>query len=424
MKRFALALTALALVVAACGGDDEGAPPPTSTGTTATAPTPSTDGTSSSTTSAPATTQTAPPTSVAREDVAIPVHLQSSVSQWGTDWELRTIDLDTLRVGIVAADPRDRIAPLDGPGFESTEEAASWLADREPGVLLVEGEVARFYPLQILTLHEIANDRIDGRPVAVTYCPLCNTAIVFDREIEGVTHRFGVSGLLRNSDLVMWDDVTESLWQQITGEAIVGTYAGRTLEVVPSTLVRFGDARADHPDLEVLSQDTGFPFPYGVNPYEGYSSSAQPFAFDGEVDPRYPALERVVGVTIGDSSKAYPFPEIREVGAVDDTVGGIPITVWWGAEDTADALDDATVAEGEGVGSGVAYLREVGDRVLSFERVDDSTFRDLETGSTWNILGTATDGPLAGERLTVATHRNEFWFAWTAFFPDAPVYEA
>ena len=341
---------------------------------------------------------------------------------WPTDWANRTIDLSELLLGIGMIDPRDAIPPIDDPVFESLDEAGEWLDNRAPGMLVSIGGESRFYALSILHRHEIVNDRIGGIPVAVTYCPLCNTALAFDRRVDGEELRFGVSGLLRNSDLVMWDDGTVSLWQQITGEAIVGAAAGTVLTHIPSAIVSFGDFAAAYPDGQSLSRDTGFGIPYGFNPYEGYSSRAAPYPFfTGEVDPRYGALERVVGVTIGGAATAYPFPLIAEVGAVNDSVGGVPVTVFWGG-DTADALDSGVVREGRAIGTGIAYLRQVDGRPLTFVK-EGEVFRDQETSSTWTLLGEAVSGPLAGTRLEIAVHRNDFWFAWGAFFPEGDVYE-
>jgi hypothetical protein len=350
--------------------------------------------------------------------------LAAATGDWATDWTRRTIDLDELLIGIQAPDPRDIIAPIDDPQFEAITVADEWLEDREPGVLLEFDGTARFYPIRILTLHEVVNDVIADRPVVVTYCPLCNTATAFDPTIDGQVHRFGVSGLLRNSDLVMWDDQTQSLWQQITGEAIVGTLAGTRLEFFGSSMVRWADFKEAFPLGEALSRDTGFNFPYGVNPYQGYSGRAAPFPFfQGEIDPRYPALERVVGVTIGDTSKAFPFSVIAEEQAVNDLVDETPVVVFWGAADTADALDSGSIPEGVAIGTGVAYERIVDGQVLTFTANGDDTFTDAETGTTWNLLGIALDGELADSRLSIATHRNEFWFAWGAFFPESGVYE-
>ncbi len=425
--RFATFLIVFAFAAAACtagGSTDAVSTDPASSDPVSTDPTSTvTPGTSAA---APGTT--VPPATLGTDGVIVDdeprltPELTLVSSQWGTDFARRTIDLSELSPGILATDPRDRIRPIDEPTFEAVADAAGWLDGREPGLLFEFGNTARFYPLQILTLHEIVNDVAAGAPVAVTYCPLCNTGVVFDRTIDGEVHRFGVSGLLRNSDLVMWDDRTESLWQQITGEGIVGALAGRSLTMLPSAIVRFEDFRSQFPDGEVLSRDTGFPFPYGVNPYPRYTSG-RPFAFRGETDPRYPALERVVGIAMDDVEKAYPFSEISPVGAVNDTLGSLPIVVFWGATETADALDAGRVAEGQGIGTGIAFERTVGDRVLTFERIDDTTFRDVETGTTWNLLGRAISGELSGSRLNPVVHRNEFWFAWAAFFPDALVYD-
>ena len=164
----------------------------------------------SSTTPPPTAAQ--PPERVGSRPGELPIHLQPIVEVWRTDWSMRTIELEELLVGIPAHDPRDLIRPIDDPVFEDIDSAEDWLGSNEPGVRLVVAGEARFYPLRIMTVHEVVNDLVGGIPVAVTYCPLCNTAAVFDRQVEGEVLRFGVSGLLRNSDLVMWDDSTDSLW--------------------------------------------------------------------------------------------------------------------------------------------------------------------------------------------------------------------
>jgi hypothetical protein len=352
----------------------------------------------------------------------LPGDLPAVTGAWQTDWSRSTIDLDELLIGIFTSDPRDVIRPLDDPIFESVAAGSEWLGDREPGVLLRGDAAIRFYPLSILTRHEIVNDEIDETPIAVTYCPLCNTAAIFDRRLDGTTYRFGVSGLLRNSDLVMWDDATDSLWQQITGEGIVGTHAGSQLSFVPSSIVSFSEFAESFPTGSVLSRETGFGFPYGINPYEFYSSRGRPFGFfTGEPDSRFPALERVVGVSVNDIEKAYPFSVLEPIRAANDVIDGVPVVVLWGG-DTADALDSSSIAASRAVGTGVAYSPVVDGTTLSLSPADDGEFVDAETGSSWNLLGVATSGPLQGTSLDVITHRNEFWFAWAAFFPNGDVY--
>ena len=348
--------------------------------------------------------------------------VRRATEAWPTDWKTRSIDLGELLLGIRTMDPRDAIPPIDNPVFEPVAAASEWLEDRVPGTLVLLGGEARFYPLGILHRHEIVNDEVGGIPVAVTYCPLCNTALAFDRRVDGRVLRFGVSGLLRNSDLVMWDDDTVSLWQQVTGEAIVGSATGAMLVPVPTAIVSFGEFAASYPDGVSLSRESGIPIPYGSNPYEGYSTRSAPYPFyTGEIDPRYRALERVVGVTEGGAATAYPFPVISEVGAVNDSVGGVAVAVFWGG-DTADALDTREVSEGRSIGTGLAYLRTVDGQELTFTKEGD-LFRDAETSSEWTLLGEAVSGPLAGTRLQIAVHRNEFWFVWGAFFPEGAVYE-
>lgn len=396
LKIWLLAPVAIALVAAACvgggNGDDEATPGQTPE----------------------------PPDADGDFDDEIP-----PVQGWETDWSKRTIDLSELVLGIQRADPRDSIPPIDDPAFETVDEASEWLTDREPVIALTLEDEARAYPLRILNLHEIVNDVVGGRPVAITFCPLCNSAVTFDREVNGQVLRFGVSGLLRNSDLVMWDRQTESLWQQITGEGIVGELAGTDLTFIPSPVVAWGDFRERYPEGGVLSRAQGI-YPaelYDTQPYVGYDSANRPFLFGDEVDDRFPAMERVVGVRVNGETKAYPFSVISEEGAVNDEVGGRPILVLFGAEDTASVLDSRDVSQGRAVGVGLAFERMVGDRVLTFETRGGDLFVDQETGTTWDLLGVAVEGPLAGEKLTPMIGTNELWFAWAAFNQGAPVYE-
>lgn len=349
--------------------------------------------------------------------------VQRAAGIWPTDWSRITIDPLSLAVGLGGSDTRDGIPPIDRPLFETVTQASQWMSADEPGALVrVDGE-ARFYPLAILTRHEIVNDRFGDIPIAVTYCPLCNTALAFDRRVDGEVLRLGVSGLLRQSDLVMWDEQTNSLWQQITGRGIVGEFAGTQLDIESTAIVSFGQFAADFPDGLSLSRETGFSIAYGANPYEGYSSSSGPIGafFEGDADPRLAALERVVGVSAGDggdrTEAAYAFARIQTERAINDDVGGEPVAILWSG-DTADALDTGRIATGDPIGTAIALSPIVDGERLTFTANADGTFEDGETGSTWSVLGRGLDGPLAGEQLDTVTHRNEFWFAWAAFFPE------
>jgi hypothetical protein len=200
--------------------------------------------------------------------------------------------------------PRDGIPPIDDPEFESIDMASQWLQPQSPVIAFELNGIARAYPLAILTRHEIVNDVIGDVPVAVTFCPLCNSALVFDRRVDGETLRFGVSGLLRNSDLIMWDDMTQSWWQQFTGTGIVGAYTDVQLVILPSQIVSFDAFVGQYPDGEVLA---GNKRGYGNNPYVGYDSSESPFLFPGEPDKRLFPTERVLAGLIGGEPIAYPF---------------------------------------------------------------------------------------------------------------------
>ena len=336
------------------------------------------------------------------------------LSGWQTNFDISVVPFGDILSGGVA---RDVIPPIDAPKFVAAAEADAWLNDREPVVVYANDGDVRAYPLQILTWHEIANDVVGSRPVAVTFCPLCNSSLVFDRNVLGATMRFGVSGNLRNSDLIMWDDVTESWWQQLTGEAIVGDLAGYALEPLPAQLIGYGEFKASFPNGVVLGRDTGIRRDYGRNPYPGYdSASGSPFLFRGRVDDRLRAGERVVAIELGGEATAYAFTHLQEVGVVNDVVGGLPVVVLWSPE-TASALDARSIADAKAVGSGVAFGREVAGRTLTFEP-GDGAFTDRETGSTWSIAGEAVAGALEGVQLPPVVYANHLWFAWAAFYPE------
>ena len=176
---------------------------------------------------------------------------QLSQGNWETDLSKKSINLSELRSG---GPPKDGIPAIDRPEFISIDEAAKWVGAREPVLVVTLGGEARAYPLQILLWNELVNDQIGDRPILVSYCPLCNTAITFDRRVDDAVHDFGVSGMLRNSDMVMYDRQTDSLWQQATGDAIVGAATGKQLEIVSSQVVSFDDFRESFPDGWVLDR--------------------------------------------------------------------------------------------------------------------------------------------------------------------------
>ncbi len=347
-------------------------------------------------------------------------HAQAGDDAWRTDFSRHTVPLDEIVAG---GPPKDGIPAIDRPQFVPVSGVGRWLDPREPVVAVELGDVAKAYPLQILIWHEIVNDEVGGVPVAVTFCPLCNTALAFDRRHDGRVLDFGTTGRLRHSDLVMYDRQTESWWQQATGEGIVGRFAGERLRFVPAPVVSWEAFRAAHPEGLVLSRETGHRRPYGRNPYEGYDApggSPFPSFFRRPADDRLPAMERVVAIEVGTTSLAVPFGALAERRTVEASADGPPLVVFW-APGTASALDAATIAAGRDVGATGVFDRRVDGRALTFAPAGNGRFRDRETGSTWDLLGRAVAGPLTGRRLRAVAHGNHFWFAWAVFRPDTRI---
>ncbi len=314
--------------------------------------------------------------------------------------------------------PRDGIPPIDDPSFESIADASGWLQPQSPVIAFELNGIARAYPLAILTRHEIVNDMVDDVPVAVTFCPLCNSALVFERTVDEQVLRLGVSGLLRNSDLIMWDDVTQSWWQQFTGEGIVGEYTGTTLTFLPSQVVGFSAFAEQYPEGEVLARAGR---DYGSNPYVGYDSSAQPFLFRGELDDRLFPTDRVLAGLIGGEAMAYPFAILSEEVVINDTVGERAVVAFWQPGATS-ALDQSSIDDSRDVGMAALYNRDLDGEVLTFSVDDDGIIRDDQTGSRWNVFGTAVEGDLSGSQLRQELAFPHFWFAWVAFRPETRLF--
>ena len=360
------------------------------------------------------TPQDEPAVALPLEDTPPP----GAASQFSTDFSKHTIPYTEVLSG---GPPKDGIPSIDSPAYVSIAEADEWLSDAEAVVVLDLDGAARAYPAQILMWHEIVNDTLNGQPVAVTYCPLCNTAIAFEREFDGQVLDFGTTGRLRFSNLIMYDRQTETWWQQATGEGIAGAYAGETLTTIPAFLIAWDQFKADFPHGDVLSRRTGFQRDYGVNPYVGYDTEFNdPFLYQGPQTPdALPPMARVLTIDREDETVAFPYRALEVEGAINETVGGLPVVVFWQAG-TASALDRSTVGDGKDVGSATAYSREVGGEALTFT-ADGDVFRDAETGSTWNNLGLALSGELAGVALEPVVSINHFWFSWAAFRPQTRI---
>ncbi|MEE8240189.1 MAG: DUF3179 domain-containing protein [Nitrospirales bacterium] len=264
--------------------------------------------------------------------------------------------------------PRDGIPALDQPRF-SPAASATYLKpeDRVLGIEL--NGIVKAYPIRILDWHEIANDDFNGVPVVVTYCPLCGTGLAFSAEVAGSRKSFGVSGLLYNSDVLLYDRQTESLWSQLLGRAITGPLKGTSLKLIPLRHTTWRAWKEEHPDTQVLSIRTGHSRNYLGTAYRGYAKSRSVMFPVSHRDRRYHPKERVVGIEVDGRFKAYPFVELaRTSGVIHDTVNGRKIKVVFDAENAS------------------ALVLDTADKELP------------------SVIG--------------------FWFAWTAFHPDTEVFQA
>ena len=230
--------------------------------------------------------------------------------------------------------PRDGIPAINQPKFESAVEA-DWLADKDRVLALVIDGQAKAYPIRILDWHEIVNDKIGKHRFAVTYCPLCGTGVVFAANIADTFLQFGVSGLLYNSDVLLYDRNTESLWSQIMGKAIAGKLKGTRLQQLPVEHTTWKDWRSNHPDTLVLSRDTGSRRNYKRSPYAGYEKTRRLYFKVSHKSPaRYHPKERVIGLAINGQFKAYPFEELSKNGKAvfTDEFAGARVEIHWNEE--------------------------------------------------------------------------------------------
>ena len=352
-------------------------------------------------------------------------------ASWKTDTTKARLDLNEIFVCI----GKDEIPAIDQPMYYSISEAEREYFEFEPLILVEHDMKAKGYPLSVLLYHEIVNDSIVGTDstlyYSVTYCPLCNSAIVFNRKTkikgEELLLDFGVSGMLRNSDMIMYDRQTESWWQQFTGQGLVGEYAGVGLDFLTAPVISMEEFSLFFPDGKVLSKETGFKnskgndYNYGTNPYIGYDTDDTPFLYDGQVDDRLPPMERVVDITINGKHKIYPNTDLAREVVINDEFEGKNIVIFH-TKKIVSVLDSAAIEESKTIGGVAAYFAFVDGKKLSFIDKGGGMFMDQQTKSIWNVKGQCIDGKLEGKYLNMITHGNHFAFAMLAFHPDCAIY--
>lgn len=324
------------------------------------------------------------------------------------------IDLSEILSG---GPPPDGIPPLENPAFEPAGEV-DWLPAVEPVLALEINGDARAYPLRVMTWHELVNGAVGGVPVTVSYCPLCNSAVAYDRRVGDRILDFGTSGELFNSSLVMYDRQTESLWSHYTGQAVVGHLTGTELDLIPVQTVSFEDFVSSYPQGHVLSLSTGYGRSYGQNPYEFYDSSSRPFLFRGSFDDRLDPMTRVVALRHGGEGAVIPYDVLDASGVVSFTFAGRELVALYELG-TASALDSGVIAEGRDVGATGVFVSSVDGQPLDLSVSAGGGFVDASTGAVYDILGRPSDA--GGTALAPVEHLDTFWFAAATFYPDAEI---
>jgi hypothetical protein len=310
---------------------------------------------------------------------------------------------------LIAADTDAIPAIMAQESFFADAASTEWLDEEYVIGLALNGE-ARAYPIRLLSSHELVNDTVGGEAVLISWCPLCFSAVVFERIVEGRELTFGVSGMLYRDNLVMYDHQTNTLWSQLLGQSLRGAIRQQRLTVIPSILTPWAEWKDLHPETLVLSAELLGQYEGEViDPYTGYYTSGAA-GLGGEVEhpADAPAKSLVVGVQVGKELRAYLLATLREVGLVEDELGGLSLLLVYDP--------DLQVA--------YLYQRVIDGLELSFTAAGQPhTLQDQQTGSLWDWrTGQATGGELAGTTLLPYQATLTFWFAWAAFFPETEVY--
>ena len=346
---------------------------------------------------------------------------------WKTDTINRSVELSEIQIVL----PKGSFPSLDQPKFVNKSDGMEMFFAHEPVIVVAINGVAKAYSLNILTMHEIANDELEGIPILVTYCPLCNSGIVYNRILnfkgEKEVLEFEASGMLRNSDMVMLDRKSETLWQQLMGTGIVGTFNEAELDIIPSIIISVEEFFTRYPDGEILSKETGFldlEKKYGFNPYKKYDEKENPipYFFNSEkVDKRLPAMERVVDIENNGDYKIYSFTSVAKKGLINDTFKSSYVVLFY-KSGTISVLDENDISISKNVGSVTVFSAYIDGEPLTFKK-KGKEFTDTKTNSIWDITGYCYEGELQGKQLKIEPHGNHFAFAWLAFNPDSEIYK-
>ncbi|MFH0890331.1 MAG: DUF3179 domain-containing protein [Candidatus Aenigmatarchaeota archaeon] len=301
--------------------------------------------------------------------------------------------------------PEGAIPALYNPKF-ITAANATYPEDKDMVIGINYNGVVKAYPVKMMNWHEVVNDYFNSKPVVITYCSLCRTAIAFDRRVLGKSLTFAASGLLYNSNTIMVDNETRSYWIQMTGRSFMGGMIGDTLSVIPTDVTTWALWKQKYPNTLVMLSDTGFDRDYGYDPYGGYEESVAIWYDVQHNDSRLFTKDIVYGITFGVYSKAYPKTNVTSAGVINDVIGSEKVVILYDSE-----LDSVR-----------AFSSVLRSNELTFELVNGK-ITDKETKSVWNVDGEAIAGPLISEKLKRVDATYGFWFVWAAFYPKTDLYK-
>ena len=353
-----------------------------------------------------------------------PKHLEYEWTK--TDTNLKNVSLSEIQMVL----PRHGFPTIDYPKFIGKRDGFLSFYKDEPVISVVIDGLAKAYPLNMLTMHEISNDTLAGIPILPTFCPLCNASMVYDRRVslngEEKVLEFEVSGMLRNSDMIMADKESQSWWQQLMGLGIVGAYTDVELTIIASQVITVESFFVRYPNGQILSPETGTEGEenYGKNPYIGYDNiDNKPYDrfYDPDsVDNRLPAMERIIDIKGKENFKVYPLSILAKKGVINDNFEDEPYVLFY-QKGMVSVLDQQEISKSRSVGSATVFSRQLDELELHFVSTNGN-IQDNETESFWDITGRCTEGELKGEQLTPVIHSNHFAFAFLQFYPEAIIY--
>lgn len=346
--------------------------------------------------------------------------------EWATDTTNHTVDLSDLTLAVA----KDALPTLDFPKFITKSDKKYNFYEYEPVIAISYNGESKAYPLSLLTMYELSNDSIGMEQVMITYCPMCNAAMVFNRKVKkddkNYLLHFGISGLLMHNDMIMYDKQTNTWWEQLMGEAIVGELAGTELKMMRALIISAKDYFDRYPEGKILSPEgitiidkkTGHrPF-HHLNHENGKIDST--YYLPEKIDPRLPPLERVLDIHVADHTMIYPFSAIAKKGVINEVFDNMHFVIFY-HKDMVSVLDEDDLSKSKHIGSATAFRSTLDGVNYTFHK-KGNYFYDDQTHSIWDITGYCREGSLKGKQLMIVPHSNHFAFAYLAFFPDAEIY--